>query len=178
MVSIVLAQYYAPRSVSPTSVNSIGAIKTNEWTSDSTFETGSNYFSYDGWNHSTVTGRVGTTPATISGTLWNGTDVQGSTYRSGTHLGSFGWWDPYTTWTSGVQYQLSSPSAADPYYTPGGWAATHNSSTGFDNITERNIDWNYWYNRYHNAWGWDWGSTSNTIANAKYYYTTTWPAPR
>ena len=169
----VPTQGYTPRVASLTSVNSIGAIRTDEWTSDSTFVSGSNYFSYDGWNYSTVTGRVGTTPATISGTLWNGTDVQGSTYRSGTHLGSFGWWDPYTTWTSGVQYQLSSPSAGDPYYTPGGWAATHNSSTGFDNITERNIDWNYWYNRYHNAWGWDWGSTSNTIANAKYYYTTT-----
>ena len=54
----VPTQYYAPRSVSLTSVNSIGAVKTNEWTSDSTFETGSNYFSYDGWNYSTVTGET------------------------------------------------------------------------------------------------------------------------
>ena len=169
----VPTQSYTSRSVSLTTVNSNGAGNTL-WGTEHTFQSGNGYYSYDGWNYSTVTGYAPTssTSATITGTMWNGRDVQDETYRSGTHLANLTWWDPKTTWTSGVQYQLTSPLPGDPYYTPGGLNGL-NTTMGYDNITERNIDWNWWYNHNNYDWGWNWGNKASTINSAKTYYTVT-----
>ena len=51
----VPTQSYTSRSVSLTTVNSNGAGNTL-WGTEHTFQSGNGYYSYDGWNYSTVTG--------------------------------------------------------------------------------------------------------------------------
>ena len=174
----VPTQYYAPRSVSFTSVNSNGAGNTR-WGSDSTFIMNGNYRTYDGWTGSTANVTYpGTTGTTISdGWLTNGTNVSSSTYYSGTHLtNSYSWWNPYSTWNSSIQYSIGTPApntgTGSTYYTPGGYAANHNSSTGYDYIYGRDYG-NHAYNVYDGSGNLRWNFTNETNfkTNSYNYYT-------
>ena len=164
-------QSYGLRNTPLTSVSIQGSERTN-WGTESTFNIGGNFRTYDGWSSSTVnTQGPGTTGTTISnGWLRNGKNDTSSTYYLQTHLtNTYGsWWDPTSTWTSSVQYNLGQPSNGNPYFTPG-WTSTTNGNTGYDLINSRSIsNWGY-YNR------WSWGNTGHvgttgTLADNWYNY--------
>ena len=133
-------QSYTMRTPALTTVSAQGAGNTS-WGTDSTFIISGNYRTYDGWTGSTANATYpGTTGTTISGGwMRNGYTENNGTYYSGTHLGNTysSWWNPYSSWTSSVQYSIGTPGPSNPYYTPGGYAAGHNPSTGYDYISNR-----------------------------------------
>ena len=178
---------YSPRTIDktlnytgPTGPTAIAARTFSPQGSDKTFwnhnatfnnETTKNYRSYDGWNgdtrntlkHTLTGNSIGGT-ATSEGVMYidNFTTTDSTTYNTVTGNGY--WWNPTSTWKSKVQYyNLSSPSASNPYFTPG------TIDQGIDGIYDNTYNWNYsyypWWNSnwYNNAW-------SNYKANAQNYY--------
>ena len=151
----VPTQYYAPRSVSITSVNSNGAGNT-QWGTSHTFNIGGGYYSYDGITGSTLNNYASTTVTNISGgSMHNGRDSGNlSTHLSGTvtnasSLSPYAWWNPTLNWASGIQYDIGTPGPSAPYYTPG----DSNSTVGYDLVHSRSTNWGY-------GWAWSWGSSN------------------
>ena len=161
----VPTQGYTPRVASITSVNSTGAGNTS-WGTDSTFDmsTSGKYRTYDGWNGSTSNSQgPGTTGSTISnGTLHNGVNTIVTGRMSDTVYTNQAWWNPSTTFKAHVYYSLGTPSASNPYYTPG----SNNSSTGYDDIYDRSIDWSHW----NGTAGWTYSNNLTNLRNSLYDY--------
>ncbi|NWO26752.1 autotransporter-associated N-terminal domain-containing protein [Leptotrichia sp. oral taxon 417] len=169
-------QSYAMRTPTLTSINSEGAEKTG-WGTDSTFIIGGHHRTYDGWTGTTANDTYpGTTTTTISGGwMRNGYTENNSTYYSGTHLtNTYSWWNPLSSWKSSVQYSLGSPvpntGAGSTYYTPGGYAAGHNLTTGYDYISNRSYGDYTVYDASGNT-RWTFTDSSDFKTNSYNYYT-------
>ena len=167
-------QSYVMRTPTLTSINSNGAENT-WWGTDSTFTIAGNHRTYDGWTGTTANDTYpGTTTTTISGGwLRNGYTESNSTYYSGTHLtNTYSWWNPSSSWTSSVQYSLGSPAPSNPYYTPGGYAAGHNATTGYDYISGRSYGEYTVYDASGNS-RWSFTNSGDFKTNSYNYYTNT-----
>ncbi len=163
-------QSYTMRTPALTTVSAQGAGNTS-WGTDSTFIISGNYRTYDGWTGSTANATYpGTTGTTISGGwMRNGYTENNGTYYSGTHLGNTysSWWNPYSSWTSSVQYSIGTPGPSNPYYTPGGYVAGHNPSTGYDYISNRGFGYTVYDPSGTTRWSF---SDSTTFTNNSYNY--------
>ncbi|BBM49302.1 autotransporter-associated N-terminal domain-containing protein [Leptotrichia wadei] len=167
------ANNYLARGISHGAYETGGATH-GDWGSDATFVINDKFRSYDGFSDATVNTFISsssTGAAIKNGSMTNGTDISSSTYYNGTHLThTYSWWNVLSSWGSSIQYSLGTPAAGNPYYTPGGYAASHNSSTGYDHIYGRRVDYTNIRDSSGNIlWSWngDWNHiTTDTSADS------------
>jgi len=160
------ANNYSARGISH-GVYETGGASHDDWGDDATFSYGAGsqtYRSYDGWTADTMNRHAAyNLNATIGGTnaseaeMWNGNndDQNNGVYSSTRGYYSNIWWNPYSSFSSSIQYKnLTNPAAGSPYWVIDG--------EGHDNIYARNVTWGWW--------GYNPGTSSSASELEKHFY--------